>query len=118
MDILHTAVTVVIFSRESKPRLHFLVPQRRDVIHFDFAVNQRTFDFIPQHHVRRIAHFVRIDANIARLHALVPGNKVLFTERRLAAKASMHRRKQMFQEGIAATQLHLKEQALRFVNSS
>ncbi|MNY26016.1 hypothetical protein D3C86_1598370 [compost metagenome] len=62
--------------------------------------------------MRRIAHLVRIDADVTRLHALVPGDKVLFAEGGLAAKTRMNSREQVFQEGVAAPELHLKEQTL------
>ncbi len=73
VDILHAAVAVVVFGGLPEPGLHFFIPQGRDIVHLDLAVDQRPLNLIAQHHVCRVAHFVRIDADIARLHALVPG---------------------------------------------
>jgi hypothetical protein len=101
---------------DNPARPAFSHPTGRDIIHFDLTINQCAFNLIAQHNMRRITHFIGIDANVARLHALVPGNKVLFAKGGLAAETGMYGREQMFQEGVTATKLHFKEQALGFVD--
>ena len=52
---------------DAEQRLHLLVPQRRDVLGLDLALDQRALDLVAQDHVRRIGDLVGVDADEARL---------------------------------------------------
>ena len=96
--------------------LHFFVPQRRNIIDLDVAINQRAFNFIAQNDVCRIAHLIRVDADKARLDALIPGDEVFAAKGRLFAKVLAYRWQQALQKGVAAAKLHLEKQALRLMD--
>jgi hypothetical protein len=95
--------------------LHFLIPQRRNILDLNLAINQRAFNFIAQDNMRRVADFVGIDADKARFDALVPGDEVFALKAGCSPKLA-YRRQQALQEGVAASKLHFKKQALRFVD--
>lgn len=92
MNILHATIPIVAGGRQPQPVLHFLVPQRRDIIYLNLAVDQRTFNFITQDDMRRVAHLIGIDANKAGFHLLIPGDKIVLAKGRPIAKPLAHRR--------------------------
>jgi hypothetical protein len=49
--------------------MHLGVPQRRNVLGLDLALDQRALDLEAQDDVRRVGHLVGVDADEARLHA-------------------------------------------------
>ena len=86
MHVLQAAVFVVASCVQAQQGLHFFVPQRGDVVGFDFAFDQRALDFVAQDDVCRVGHFISVDADQARLHAREQAMKIVGFERGLAAE--------------------------------
>ena len=60
----------------------------------------------------RIAHFIGIDADVARCDGLIEANKIVGTKGGIVAKGFDDPGAQEVQEAMATGDLHLKEQTL------
>ena len=115
MHILQRAVAEIAAGVQAQQFLHLGVPECGNVFGFDLAFNQRPLDFIAQDDVRGVGHFVGIDADQAGLHTRHQAVQVGGFKRRLVAEGLADQRRQLLHEAGMAAQLHLKAQALAFM---
>ena len=63
MHVLQGAVGVVCSGVHTQQLHHLGVPQGRHVFGFDQAFNERALNLVAQDHVRRVGHFIGINAD-------------------------------------------------------
>ena len=117
VNVLHAAILVVALRGQPEPLLHLRIPQCRDVRDLDAPLDEIALQLVAQDHVRRIRHFVRIDADKAWLDLVVQLLEVFRCERGLLAEVRADARRYLREERGVMAELHLAEQALALVNA-